>query len=163
MEGPFLFQHDNTPCTKRGPYRSGLLTSVWNNLTVLHRALTSTPLNTIGMNWNANCEPGLNRLTSVPDLTIALVAEWKQVPAEMFQHLVESLPRRVEAVIAAKGDQLHINFHDFGLRCSTTRCSHAFGHVVHVCLFGQECIFFSCLSECKHSPTKNEGIYSIDD
>ena len=43
-----------------------------------------------------------NRQTSVPDLTNALVAEWKQVPAEMFQHLVESLPRRVEAVIAAK-------------------------------------------------------------
>ena len=44
-----------------------------------------------------------NRRTSVPDLTNALVAEWKQVPAAMFQHLVESLPRRVEAIIAAKG------------------------------------------------------------
>ena len=44
-----------------------------------------------------------NRPTSVPDLTNALVAEWKQVPAAMFQHLVGSLPRRVEAVIAAKG------------------------------------------------------------
>ena len=43
-----------------------------------------------------------NRPTSVPDLTNALVAEWKQVPAAMFQHLVESLHRRVEAVIAAK-------------------------------------------------------------
>jgi hypothetical protein len=32
-----------------------------------------------------------------------LVAEWKQVPAVMFQHLVKSLPRRVEAVIAVKG------------------------------------------------------------
>jgi hypothetical protein len=29
------------------------------------------------------------------------VAEWKQVPEAMFQHLVESLPRRVEAVTAA--------------------------------------------------------------
>jgi hypothetical protein len=29
--------------------------------------------------------------------------EWKQVPTAMFQHLVESLPRRMEAVIAAKG------------------------------------------------------------
>jgi hypothetical protein len=46
-----------------------------------------------------------NRPTSVPDLTNALVAEWKQVPAAMFQHLVESFPRRVEAVIAAKGGQ----------------------------------------------------------
>ena len=49
-----------------------------------------------------------NRTTSVPDLANAFVAEWKQVPAVMFQHLVESLPRRVEAVIAVKGDQLLI-------------------------------------------------------
>ena len=44
-----------------------------------------------------------DRPTSVPDLTNALVAEWKQVPAAMYQHLVESFPRRVEAVIEAKG------------------------------------------------------------
>jgi hypothetical protein len=42
-----------------------------------------------------------------------LVGELKQVSAAMFQHLVEFLPRKVEAVIAAKGgDQLHINAHD---------------------------------------------------
>ena len=41
-----------------------------------------------------------NRPTSVPDLTNVLMAEWKQVPAAMFQKLAESLPRRVEAVIA---------------------------------------------------------------
>ena len=48
------------------------------------------------MNWNGDCEPVLIAPTSVPDLTNALVAEWKQVPAAMFQHLVESLPRRVD-------------------------------------------------------------------
>jgi hypothetical protein len=37
------------PCTKRGPYRNG----------GLHRALTSTPSNTFGMNWNTDCEPCL--------------------------------------------------------------------------------------------------------
>jgi hypothetical protein len=57
--GTFLFQHDNAPCTKRGPYRNGLSRSVWNNLTGLYRALTSTPSNTFGMNWKAYCEPGL--------------------------------------------------------------------------------------------------------
>jgi hypothetical protein len=36
----------------------------------------------------------------------------------------------VEAVIAAKGDQLHINAHDFGMIFSTSRCPHTFGHVV---------------------------------
>ena len=40
--------------------------------------------------------------TSAANLTSALVAEWKQIPAAMFQHLVESLPRRVDAIIAAK-------------------------------------------------------------
>ena len=53
-EGPFLFQHDNPPCSKRGPYRKGLPRLVWKNLTGLHRALSSTPLNTFGMNWNAS-------------------------------------------------------------------------------------------------------------
>ena len=72
-----------------------------------------------------------NRPTSVPELTNALVAEWMQVPAAMSHHLVESLPRRVEADIAAKGDQLHINAHDFGIRCLTSRCVVSFGKVVY--------------------------------
>jgi hypothetical protein len=38
----------------------------------------------------------------VLDLTIIYVAEWKQVPTAIIQHLVEILPKRVEAVIAAK-------------------------------------------------------------
>jgi hypothetical protein len=45
-----------------------------------------------------------SRPTSVPALTNALVAEWKQAPAAMFQQLVESLPRKVEAVIEVKGE-----------------------------------------------------------
>jgi hypothetical protein len=44
-----------------------------------------------------------NHPTSAPDLTNALVAEWKQIPAATFQHLAESLLRRVEAVLAATG------------------------------------------------------------
>ena len=67
----------------------------------------------------------------MPDLTNALVAEWKQIPTAMFKHLVEGLPRRVEAVLEAKGDQLHINAHDFVMRFWTSRCPHTFGHVVY--------------------------------
>jgi hypothetical protein len=33
--------------------------SVWKNLTGLDRDLTSTPSDTFGINWNADCEPGL--------------------------------------------------------------------------------------------------------
>ena len=59
----------------------------------------SPDLNSIEHHWD-ELERRLrvrpNRPTSVSDLTNALVAEWKQ-------YLVESLTRRVEAVIAAKG------------------------------------------------------------
>jgi hypothetical protein len=59
------------------------------------------------MNCKTDCEPGLI-VNITADLTNALVAEWKQVPGAMFQHLVESLPRRVEAVMAAKRGTISI-------------------------------------------------------
>ena len=34
---------------------------------------------------------------------------------------------------SSKGrDQLHINAHDFGMRCWMSRCVHTFGHVVYL-------------------------------
>lgn len=48
------------------------------------------------MIWNTNCESGLCP-TSVLDLTDALQCEWEQIPAAMFQHLVESLTRREQS------------------------------------------------------------------
>ena len=69
----------------------------------------SPDLNPIELLWDeleCRLQVRSNLLTSVPNLTNALVVEWMQVPAAMFQHLVEGLPRRVEAVIAAKGNQL---------------------------------------------------------
>uniref|UniRef100_A0A0E9SY19 Uncharacterized protein n=1 Tax=Anguilla anguilla TaxID=7936 RepID=A0A0E9SY19_ANGAN len=59
--------------------------SVWKNLTGLHKALTSTPSKTTGINCEPNCEPG-PIAPSVPNLTNALLAEWKQISAAMFQH-----------------------------------------------------------------------------
>ena len=53
------FRMTMPPCTKRGPYRNGLSSSVWKNLDGLHRDLTSTLPNTFGMKWTADCEPGL--------------------------------------------------------------------------------------------------------
>ena len=41
--------------------------------------------------------------TSVPDLTYALLEEWSNIPIDTLLNLVDNLPRRVEAVIAAKG------------------------------------------------------------
>ena len=41
--------------------------------------------------------------TSVPDLTNALLEEWSNIPIDTLLNLVDSFPRIVEAVIAAKG------------------------------------------------------------
>jgi len=40
--------------------------------------------------------------TSVPDLTNTLLEEWSKIPINTLLNPVENLPRRVEAVIAAK-------------------------------------------------------------
>ena len=71
---------------------------MWKNLTGLRRALTSTPSNTFGMNWNADCEPDLIAQHQCLTSRMVLVADWKQIPAVMFYHLMESLPRKVKAV-----------------------------------------------------------------
>ena len=102
-EGPFLFQHDNAPVHKA---RSIQKWFVEISVEEIHWPAQSPDINPIKPLWDeleSRLQARPNRLTSVPDLTNALLAEWKQVPAAMFQHLVVSLPRRVEAVIAAKG------------------------------------------------------------
>ena len=96
-EGPFLFQHDNAPAQSRSIQKWFVEIGV-----EVHKALISTPTNTFGMNWNADYKPGLIAQHQGPT-SLMLVAEWKEVPVAIFQHLVESLPRRVEALIAAKG------------------------------------------------------------
>ena len=77
-EAPFLLQHDNAP---------------------VHKAMSIqkwfVEISVEELNWPAHS----------PDLTNAVVAQWRQVPTAMLQHIVESLPRRLEAVIAAKGGQ----------------------------------------------------------
>lgn len=74
------------------------------------------------MNWNADREP---------DLTDARAPEEKQIPVTVFQHLVESLPRRVKAVTAVKR---RINADGFEMLTSTrvynVHASTYFGHVV---------------------------------
>ncbi len=86
-EGHFLFQRGSAPVP---------LGLVWKNLTGLHRSLTSTPSNTFGMNVTQNLS-----VTSVLDLTDALVSEWDQIPAAGSTSGGKSETRRVEAVRAA--------------------------------------------------------------
>ena len=91
-EGPFLFQHENAPMYK------GMSIQKWFvkiSVEELDWPAQSPDLNPIEHLWDElkrRLRDRPNRPTPVPDLTNALVAEWKQVPAAMFQHLVENLP-----------------------------------------------------------------------
>lgn len=67
---------------------------------------TATPVNIPGMNWNSGVRPP--GLSSVLSLTNALVAECKQIPTAMLEYLVESILRRVKAILAAKG-RMNVN------------------------------------------------------
>jgi hypothetical protein len=96
-EGPFLFQHDDAPVHKARSIQKWFVEIGVEELD--WPAQNPDPIEHI---WDDNSTK------SVPNLTNALVAEWKQVPSAMFQHLVESLPRRVEAVSQQRSDQLHI-------------------------------------------------------
>lgn len=51
----FLFELEMVPCIKKNVFP----TVEWKNFKGLHSALTSTPSNTVGMNWDTDCEPGL--------------------------------------------------------------------------------------------------------
>jgi hypothetical protein len=101
-ESPFLFQHDNARVHKATSKQKCF---VEIDVEEIDWPAQSPDLNRIEHLWDeleSRLQARPNRPTSVPNFTNGLMAEWKQVPAAMFQHHVESLPRRVEAVIAAK-------------------------------------------------------------
>ena len=120
------------PCTKRGPYRNGLLRSAWKNLTGLHRALTSTPSNTFGMNRNADYEPNLIAQHHCPTSRMLLWQNGSKSPQQCSNISWKAFPEEWRLLLQHRGDQLHINAHDFGMRCWTSRCPHTFGHVVYI-------------------------------
>ena len=101
-EGPFLFQHDNTPVHIARSIQRWFVEIGVEELDWPAQSPDHNPIEHLWDEFERRLRVRPNRPTSVPDLTNALVDEWKQVPEAMFQHLVESLIRRLEAVIAAK-------------------------------------------------------------
>jgi hypothetical protein len=87
-EGPFLFQHDNASL-----HKARFIQKCFVDIGVeaLDWPAQSPDLNSIEHLWDElerRLRARPNRPTLVPDLTNAFVAEWKQVPTAMFQHLV---------------------------------------------------------------------------
>ena len=75
---------------------------VWGGGTLLDWPAQSPDLNLWDeLEWRLRARP--SRPTSVPDLTNVLLEEWSNIPIDTLLNLADGLPRRVEAVIAAKG------------------------------------------------------------
>ena len=91
-EGPFLFQHDNAPMHKARSIQKWFFEIGVEELDCPAQISDLNPIEHLWDEMECRLQARPNHPTSVPDLTHALVAEWKQIPAAMFQHLVESLP-----------------------------------------------------------------------
>ena len=100
---PCYFQDDNATCHVA---RSTLAWYGDNGVNRLDWPAQSPDLNPIEHLWD-ELERRLKgcplRPKSVKELTSFLQAEWKKIPLAVVQRLVESMPRRVAAVITARG------------------------------------------------------------
>ena len=101
--GDYIFQHDNDPkhtskATKR--YLED------QNIEVLPWPAQSADFNPIEHVWNIlKVQIGRRekRPTSIHELWGAVLEEWELIPLEIIQNLYKSMPRRVEAVLKARG------------------------------------------------------------
>ena len=102
-DGPFLFQHECAPEHKARPIKTWMSKF---GLEKLDWPAQSPDLNPIEHLWDEleqRLRARTSRPTSVSDLTNVLLEEWSKNPINTLVNLVESLPRKVEAVLAAKG------------------------------------------------------------
>lgn len=87
--------------------------------------------------WNSSCDPDPICPTSVSDLTDARVPKWEWIPGIMFHHLVENLPRKLEAERrpSSQAHGFEINKHIWGccldvhILLTIYLCSHMTKHL----------------------------------
>ncbi len=100
----YYFQQDNAPCHK------AQIISDWflehdNEFTLLKWPPQSPDLNPIEHLWDV-VEREIHIMdvqpTNLQQLCDALMSIWTKTSDECFQHLVESMPRRIKAVLKAK-------------------------------------------------------------
>ncbi len=99
------FQQDNAPCHK------AQIISDWflehdNEFTLLKWPPQSPDLNPIEHLWDV-VEREIHIMdvqpTNLQQLCDAIMSIWTKISEECFQHLVESMPRRIKAVLKANG------------------------------------------------------------
>ena len=102
-DGPFLFQHDCAPVHKARSIKTWMREFGVDELDWPAQSPDLNPIEHLWDELERRLRARPSRPTSVCDLTNALLEEWSKIPINTLLNLVESLPRRVEAVIAAKG------------------------------------------------------------
>ena len=79
-EGTFLFQHDNAPMHKGKPIQKCFVEISMEELDWTAQSPDLNPIEYLWEELEHRLRARPNRPTSVPDLTNAPVAEWKQIP-----------------------------------------------------------------------------------
>ena len=98
-------QQDNAPCHKAHIISNWFLEHD-NEFTVLQWPPQSPDLNPIEDLWDVvEREIGIIDVqpTNLSQLQDAIMSIWTKISEECFQHLVESMPRTIKAVLKAKG------------------------------------------------------------
>jgi transposase len=99
-----LFQHDNDPKHTAKVVKEYLKNARFE---VLEWASQSPDVNPIENLWDQvkdQLEARKDRPTSLPELFEMVKEEWQKVPLSFIQNLVDSMPRRCQMVVEAKGE-----------------------------------------------------------
>ncbi len=102
----FYFQQDNAPC-----HKAQIVSNHWflehdNEFTLLKWPPQSPDLSPIEHLWDVvEWEIRIMdvQTTNLQKLRDAIMTIWTKISEECFQHLVESMPRRIKAVLKTKG------------------------------------------------------------